>query len=67
VANAAALKQAVAFEHIEQLVTPDLDAVVPLEHYLEFAASDTRVPLAYIVHQTDDHILRYTRFALTGL
>ena len=67
VADAAALKQAVAFEHIEQLVTPDLDAVVPFEHYLEFAAADTRMPLAYIVYQTDDHILRYTRLALTAL
>ena len=57
----------VAFEHIEQLVTPDLDAVVPFEHYLEFAAADTRMPLAYIVYQTDDHILRYTRLALTAL
>ena len=67
VTDATALKQAVTFEHVEQLVTPDLDAVVPLEHYLEFAAADTGMPLAYIVHQADDHILRYTRLALTAL
>ena len=66
-ADAATQQQAVAAKDAEQHVAPHINPVITLEHDLEFATADAGMPLAYLPHQANDHIITNTLLHKTVL